>query len=185
MAGADKRILGIDPGTNHMGYGVIDYKQGLYTLVDLGVIHMDKIKDPFEKLNRIYEAACDLVKSAQPQEAAIEEPFYGKNIQAMLKLGRAQGVAIAAIQSFSITVCQYPPRRIKQSITGNGAASKEQVAGMLKHLLNIKELPSSLDATDGLAVALCHAYQLNGPALGKGKSGSWESFLKQNPQRVG
>src|SRR5204863_9123170 len=139
-----------------MGYGVITSKGNSYALLDLGILTMSKIEDPMEKLKMIFTETRRLIQAWNPTEAAIEDPFYGKNIQSMLKLGRAQGMAIAAAIHERIPIYQYSPRKIKQSITGRGAASKEQVAAMLQRLLNIETLPEKLDATDGLAVAVCH-----------------------------
>lgn len=181
---AEKIILGIDPGTNIMGYGLIACTGNKYRLLDLGVLHLSKIKEPMEKLQLIFGETRRLISTYQAHELAIEEPFYGKNIQSMLKLGRAQGMAIAAAIHENVPVYQYAARKIKQSITGNGASSKEQVAGMLQHLLAIKEIPAKMDATDGLAVAVCHFYQNGVQNIGNTKYNSWQNFLSQNPDRV-
>lgn len=180
----EKVILGIDPGTNLMGYGVIEIKNNKPTLVTMGVIDLKKISDHYLKLAKIFERTTGLIEAFKPDEVAIEAPFFGKNVQSMLKLGRAQGVAIAAVISREIPITEYAPRKIKMSITGTGTASKEQVAGILKHTLNFKDIPENLDATDGLAAAMCHFYQSKS-ILGslKGAS-SWESFIKKNPDRV-
>jgi len=182
----ERIILGIDPGTAVMGYGLIKEIGTKTELISLGVVKMDKIDDHMLKLQRIFEKTVALIDNYKPDCLAIEAPFYGKNIQVMLKLGRAQGVAMAAALSRNIEVTEYSPRKIKQSITGNGNATKEQVAAMLQNLLNFKEIPDFLDATDGLAVAVCHAFQ-KFPA---GKTGSkksysgWDTFVKDNAKRI-
>src|SRR6201996_587933 len=178
----ERIILGIDPGTAVMGYGLVKEIGNKIELISLGVVKMDKIDDHMLKLQRIFEKTVALIDNYKPDCLAIEAPFYGKNIQVMLKLGRAQGVAIAAALSRSVDVTEYAPRKIKQSITGNGNAAKEQVAAMLQTLLNFKETPEFLDATDGLAVAVCHSFQKIGTAAKSGgakKSYSgWETFVK-------
>jgi crossover junction endodeoxyribonuclease RuvC len=176
-------ILGIDPGTNIMGYGMIKITGNKPELLNLGVIHLSKFSDHALKLKRIYERVSSLVKEYNPDEMALEAPFFGKNVQSMLKLGRAQGVAMAAGLAYDVPVIEYAPRKIKQSITGSGNASKEQVAAMLKNIFKYKEDPTHLDATDGLAVALCHFYQSNSKISSGGYSG-WDSFVKNNPKRV-
>ncbi|WP_293312703.1 crossover junction endodeoxyribonuclease RuvC, partial [Pedobacter sp. UBA5917] len=151
----ERVIMGIDPGTAVMGYGVILEKGNKTELISLGVVKMTHLDDPFLKLQRIFEKTVVLMEQYKPDVLAIEAPFYGKNIQVLLKLGRAQGIAIAAALSRNVPVTEYSPRKIKQSITGSGNATKEQVAAMLQRLLNFKETPEFLDATDGLAVAVC------------------------------
>lgn len=178
----EKIILGLDPGTNIMGYGIICIKGTSITLLQYGVIHLGKYAGHELKLKKIFERVLSLVDEYNPDEVALEAPFFGKNVQSMLKLGRAQGVAMSAALYRSIPIIEYAPRKIKQSVTGNGNASKEQVAKMLMTLLAIRELPKLLDATDALAVAVCHYYQHRIPKT-KGKS-SWESYLKENPQRL-
>src|ERR1700733_14924398 len=184
----ERIILGIDPGTAVMGYGLVKAIGTKTELISLGVVKMDKIDNHMLKLHRIFETPDALVDNYKPDCLAIEAPFYGKNIQVMLKLGRAQGVAMAAALSRNIEVTEYSPRKIKQSITGNGNATKEQVAAMLQNLLSFKETPEFLDATDGLAVAVCHSFQKI--TTGKGSSGSkksysgWETFVKDNTSRV-
>ena len=177
----EKIILGLDPGTNIMGYGLICIKGSALSLVQYGVIHLNKYAGHELKLKKIFERVLSLVDEYHPDEVALEAPFFGKNVQSMLKLGRAQGVAMSAALYRAIPIKEYAPRKIKQSVTGNGNASKEQVARMLMTLLTIRELPKLLDATDALAVAVCHYYQ---QGAGKTKKISWESFLKENPQRV-
>ena len=179
----DKIILGIDPGTNIMGYGILHIKENKMNLIAMGSIELNKLDSHFAKLEKIFERTQYLVKEYLPDECAIEAPFLGKNPQSMLKLGRAQGVSIAAALSKGIPVTEYAPKKIKQSITGKGTASKEQVAGMLKNILKMKNLPKHLDATDGLAVAVCHYFQQGKPSIEKSYSG-WDAFVKANPKRT-
>ena len=183
----ERIILGIDPGTAVMGYGLVKEIGSKIELIALGVIKMEKIDDHMLKLQRIFEKTVALIDNYHPDCLAIEAPFYGKNIQVMLKLGRAQGVAMAAALSRNVTITEYAPRKIKQAITGNGNATKEQVAAMLQSLLTFKETPEFLDATDGLAVAVCHSFQRmsTGKSSGTKKSYSgWETFVKDNTSRV-
>ncbi len=182
---ADKIILGIDPGTTIMGYGLIAVKGNHMELIDLGVLYLNKLNDHALKLKTIFEYTLSLIDKYKPDDLAIEAPFFGKNVQSMLKLGRAQGVAMAAGLFRTIPIFEYSPKKIKQSITGNGNASKEQVASMLQTLLNIKELPKKLDATDGLAASVCHFFQHNKSGATKTKlSGGWKAFLTDNPSRL-
>jgi crossover junction endodeoxyribonuclease RuvC len=182
----ERIILGIDPGTAVMGYGLVKETGSKIELISLGIVKMDKIDDHMLKLQRIFEKTVALIDNYHPDCLAIEAPFYGKNIQVMLKLGRAQGVAMAAALSRNVEITEYSPLKIKQAITGNGNAGKEQVAAMLQNLLSFKETPEFLDATDGLAVAVCHSFQ----KMPAGKSGSkksysgWETFVKDNTGRV-
>lgn len=180
----DKIILGIDPGTNIMGYGIIEIKQNKPIVISVGVIKLNKLDDHFVRLKHIFERISGLINEYHPDELAIEAPFFGKNVQSMLKLGRAQGTAIAAAISHSIPVFEYAPRKIKQSITGNGNASKEQVASMLQKILKIDEMPKYLDATDALGAALCHYFQtpVNNNKVSSAKS--WKEFINSNPNRV-
>jgi crossover junction endodeoxyribonuclease RuvC len=183
----ERIILGIDPGTAVMGYGLVKETGPKIELLALGVVKMDKMDDHMLKLQRIFEKTVALIDNYKPDCLAIEAPFYGKNIQVMLKLGRAQGVAMAAALSRSIDITEYAPRKIKQSITGNGNATKEQVAAMLQTLLKFSETPDFLDATDGLAVAVCHSFQRisTGSKTGSKKSYSgWDTFVKDNVKRV-
>ena len=173
-------ILGIDPGTTVAGYGVIAIEGKEPTLVALGVIDMRKIKDHYLKIKQIFDRTLGLIDEYHPDELAIEAPFYGKNIQSMLKLGRAQGASIAAALHRSIPIYEYAPRKIKLSITGMGSASKEQVASMLMNILKFKGDDILLDATDGLAAALCHFYQSDKPESGV-KFNSWKDYIKKNP----
>lgn len=179
----EKIILGVDPGTNIMGYGIILCRGAKMELVDLGVVRMEKLENQALKLKQIFETTTALAEKHLPDEFAVEAPFFGKNVQSMLKLGRAQGVALAAALTRDIPVHEYSPKKIKMSITGNGNASKEQVAKMLQQLLTIRDMPKFLDATDGLAAAVCHFFQMKNPGADQKKYGSWESFLNGNPQR--
>ncbi|WP_256001982.1 MULTISPECIES: crossover junction endodeoxyribonuclease RuvC [Pedobacter] len=181
----ERVIMGIDPGTSIMGYGIILERGSKIELIALGVVRMDHLDDHFLKLQRIFEKTTALIDQYKPDAVALEAPFYGKNIQVMLKLGRAQGTAMAAALARNIPITEYAPKKIKQSITGNGNTSKEQVAAMLQRLLNFKETPEFLDATDGLSVAVCHSFQRTAVLGGSGKSYSgWESFVKTNKTRV-
>ena len=181
----ERIILGIDPGTKVMGYGLVKENGQKLELLSLGVVKMEHLDDHMLKLQRIFEKTVNLIDNYHPDSLAIEAPFYGKNIQVMLKLGRAQGVAMAAALSRNVEITEYSPRKIKQSITGNGNASKEQVAAMLQNLLKFNETPDFLDATDGLAVAVCHSFQKISTKSGAKKSYTgWESFVKDNVKRV-
>lgn len=178
----ERIILGIDPGTSIMGYGVLQGIQNNPKLIEMGCIRLKKISDQYLKLKEIFVRTTQLIDKFSPDELAIEAPFYGKNVQSMLKLGRAQGVAIAAALQRDIPIFEYAPRKIKVAITGLGSASKEQVAAILQNILKFKEIPKDLDATDGLAVALCHFYQ-NTPETTKNYS-SWTDFINKNSNRV-
>lgn len=184
MIVSDKIILGIDPGTTTMGYGIIRIRKNKMEMISTGVIHLHKLENHELKLKKIFEKVSFLVDEYLPDEVAIEAPFFGKNVQSMLKLGRAQGVAMAAVLTRDLPIQEYAPRKIKQAITGNGNASKEQVAKMLQSLLKLKELPKKLDATDGLAAAVCHYFQAGKPASGKKNYSGWDSFVKDNPDRT-
>ncbi len=194
--------MGIDPGTNYMGYGIIDVVDGRPQAVVMGEIDMHKISDPHQKLRYIYERVHSLTESYRPTEVAFESPFFGENVQSMLKLGRAQGVAIAAVLSVStdMPIEEYAPSRIKQAITGNGRASKERVAQMINSILGTDFQPRKLDATDGTAVAICHHYTtsnlltrltagdkrkgLGGDSKARKGSSTWEKFVASNPDRI-
>lgn len=181
----EKIILGIDPGTTIMGYGLIRCEDKNVELIHYGVVNLSKIKDGMRKLKMIFERSLHLIEQYHPDELAIESQFYGKNVQSMLKLGRAQGISIAAALYREIPVFEYAPKRIKQAITGNGNASKEQVAAMLSRLLSINESHEYLDATDGLAVALAHFYTGNKTKETKNKSySSWDSFINEHHSRI-
>jgi crossover junction endodeoxyribonuclease RuvC len=182
---SEKIILGIDPGTTIMGYGIIQVVGKKVELLTLGVIHMEKLPSQGAKLRRIFERTLGLIDEFHPDEVALEAPFFGKNVQSMLKLGRAQGVAMAAAVYRDLPIFEYAPRKIKQSITGNGTASKEQVSAMLQSILKINsnDMPQKLDATDGLAAALCHYFQGDTKIKSSSYSG-WESFVKNNPNKI-
>lgn len=190
-------VLGIDPGTVVMGYGLVALDGKRVELVDWGILKPGQAADGYRKLQLIYETVCGLITTYHPQEFAIEAPFFGKNVQSMLKLGRAQGVAIAAAMQHQLPVTEYSPKKVKQAITGNGNANKEQVLNMLQTVLRFQHQPTSLDASDALAVALCHAFQLQSPqtlasentvkkkaTTRSRKSGGWDAFIRDNPNRV-
>lgn len=179
------RLLGVDPGTNVMGYAVLEIRGKKMAVIDMGVITMNKLSSHQEKLKKIFERIQVIIDMYQPEEMAIEAPFFGKNVQAMLKLGRAQGVAIAAAMTKNVEITEYAPRKIKQSITGNGNAAKEQVSALLGQILNISLKDQPLDATDALGAAVCHYYQSTSLLGGQKKYSDWGSFLKDNPNRKG
>jgi crossover junction endodeoxyribonuclease RuvC len=180
----ERIILGIDPGTSVMGYGIVKEVKSSVELICLGIVKMDHLDDHALKLKHIFERTVLLIDQYKPDCLSIEAPFYGKNIQVMLKLGRAQGVAMAAALSRNLPIFEYSPRKIKQSITGNGNSSKEQVAAMLKTLLKFSETPEFLDATDGLAVAVCHSFQKISTAGNKKSYTGWDAFAKDNVKRI-
>ncbi|WP_026474541.1 crossover junction endodeoxyribonuclease RuvC [Alkaliflexus imshenetskii] len=184
-APGEKIILGIDPGTTVMGYGVLRVDGNRPSLVAMGVLELHKYEDHYLKLKRIFDRVVQLIDTYHPDELAIEAPFFGKNVQSMLKLGRAQGVAMAAALSRSLPIYEYAPLRIKQAITGRGNASKEQVALFLKQYLKLQQVDDQkyLDATDGLAAAVCHFFQARNPVAEKGVK-SWKEFINKNPGRV-
>ena len=179
----EKIILGIDPGTTIMGYGLIGIHGKKFDLINMGVLHLSKLKTHELKLKKIFERTLELIEEYKPDELAVEAPFFGKNVQSMLKLGRAQGVAMSAALYRDIPIFEYSPKKIKMSITGNGNASKEQVASMLKSLMNIQDIPKHLDATDGLAAAVCHHFQKEKSSSSKNYTG-WKSFIADNPKKV-
>ena len=179
----EKIILGIDPGTTIMGFGLIKVKDKKMSLILMNELNLTKYKDHYLKLKLIFERTISLIESYNPDEIAIEAPFFGKNIKSMLKLGRAQGVAMAAGLTREIPIQEYSPKKIKMSITGNGNASKEQVAKMLQSLLKIEKLPKNLDSTDGLAAAVCHFYNSQN-SFGEKKYSGWASFVKNNQQKI-
>lgn len=179
----DKIILGIDPGTTVLGYGLIHIKGKKISLINFGVIQLQKLPTQNDKLKKISDRLEQIIKEYKPDEVALEAPFFGKNVQSMLKLGRAQGVAIGVALRHNLPYEEYTPRRIKQAITGNGASSKEQVASMLQSLLKFKEMPKLLDATDGLAAAMCHHYSKGVGENNKTKVKDWSAFVKKNPDR--
>ena len=180
----DKIILGIDPGTNILGFGIVRVDSKGPHYVDMGVFDLRKIKDPFEKLANIFAGVNELIEEHKPDELAVESPFYGKNAQVVLKLGRAQGAAITAAIMHGLKVTEYAPRKAKIAICGNGAASKEQVAMMIQKTLNVELDAKFLDATDALAIALCHHYQMNNPLAAVGGKSDWKKFLENNPDRI-
>ena len=180
----EKIILGIDPGTTIMGFGLIKIVKNKMTLIQMNELVLNKLDDHYLRLKQIFERTIDLIEKYNPDEISIEAPFFGKNVQSMLKLGRAQGVAMAAGLSKEIPITEYSPKKIKMSITGNGNASKEQVAKMLQSLLNIKELPKNLDSTDGLAAAVCHFYNSNKPKSYSKNYSGWTAFVKNNNERI-
>jgi crossover junction endodeoxyribonuclease RuvC len=191
----DQIILGIDPGTLVMGYGLISVNKSNISLIEMGVLQLSKHEDHAERLHLIFKKMESLIKLHQPTAVAIEAPFFGKNVQSMLKLGRAQGVAIAAAMMGGLNAVEYAPRKIKQSITGKGNATKEQVWKMLQHTLKFQEDVRFLDATDAVAVALCHHYQGRKAAITGApaavpkakkskKANSWEAFISMNPDRI-
>ena len=179
-----KTILGIDPGTNILGFGIIHVDSKGPHYVDMGVFDLRKIKDPFEKLANIFAGVNELIEEYRPDALAVESPFYGKNAQVILKLGRAQGAAITAAVMHDVPVAEYAPRKAKIAICGNGAASKEQVAMMIQKTLKVDLDPKYLDATDALAIALCHHYQTSNPLAAVGGKSDWKKFLENNPDRI-
>lgn len=182
---AERIILGIDPGTNVMGYGVLKVEGRKPSYVTMGVLDIRKTTDPYLKLKSVYNKVIELVEQYLPDEFAIEAQFFGKNVQSMLKLGRAQGVAIAAALQRDLPIAEYAPLKIKMAITGNGAATKEQVAKMLEKILSIpkEDMDTKLDASDALAVALCHFYETSTPHSQK-KFSNWDDFAKKNEDRI-
>ncbi len=185
---SEKIIIGVDPGTQVMGYGVISIKNAQIELIQYGVIKLNKYTTHQLKLKKIFERITQLVDEYLPDEMAIEDPFYGKNAQSMLKLGRAQGVAMAAALARDVPIVEYSPKKVKQSVTGNGNATKEQVAYMLENILKMELSREFLDATDGIAIAICHHYHANSPASStatkKDKKGGWGAFVSENPDRM-
>jgi crossover junction endodeoxyribonuclease RuvC len=183
-----KIILGIDPGTVVMGYALIRVSGASIEMLEMEAVRLNGKKDMFERLLQVHLTINNVIQKHRPKELAIEAPFFGKNVQSMLKLGRAQGVAMAAALQNGLPVSEYSPRRIKQAITGNGNATKEKVWEMLQHILRIRREMAEWDASDALAVAVCHHFNLQSPVMerphGKKKS-SWEDFIRDNPGRVG
>lgn len=177
-----KRILGIDPGTNLLGFAIIEVEGEKISVLEIGVIYLKEKKNPNDKLSEIFFEIQEIIERYLPQDLAIEAPFFGKNVQSMLKLGRAQGVAMAAGITMGLQITEYPPKRIKQSVTGNGSATKEQVSDMLCRMLSLNPEKLKLDATDALSVAVCHHYQ-NGK-IPRSKNQSWAAFMKDHPERI-
>lgn len=185
MQKATKIILGIDPGTIVMGFGLITVEAKNITLIEMGVLKLSAKDDAYMRLQKIHAKVVEIILQHKPNSFAIEAPFFGKNVQSMLKLGRAQGVAIAATMQSGLVVHEYSPRKIKQSVTGNGNAGKEQVVKMLETLLHFTSDAKKFDATDALAVAVCHHYQMSNPLKSLGNSGGkWDSFIKNNSGRI-
>ena len=183
MTVSEKIILGVDPGTTFTGYGILEIKDNQMSVVALGVIDLRKDSSHFLKLKRIFDRVLSLIDSYHPDELAIEAPFYGKNVQSMLKLGRAQGAAIAAGLHRDMPVFEYAPRKIKMAITGKGDASKEQVASMLMHILHFSDMPEKLDASDALAAAVCHHFQHQN-LRSSGHSANWKDYIRKNKDRI-
>ena len=181
----ERIILGIDPGTSIMGFGVIQVNGKKMKFKQLNELQLTKYDDHYTKLAYIFDRTIQLIDQFLPDEIAVEAPFYGKNVQSMLKLGRAQGVAMAAGLSRRIPITEYSPRKIKMAITGNGNASKEQVSAMLSRTLQVELDHRYMDASDALGVALCHHFQSGMPGAAKGKAGSWDQFIRKNPDRLG
>lgn len=185
MQKATKIILGIDPGTIVMGFGLIAAEANKISLIEMGVLKLSAKDDAYMRLQKIHAKVVEIILQHKPDSFAIEAPFFGKNVQSMLKLGRAQGVAIAAAMQSGLLVNEYSPRKIKQSVTGNGNAGKDQVVKMLETLLHFTSEAKQFDATDALAVAVCHHYQMSSPLKSvRGGDGKWESFIKNNPGRI-
>ena len=186
-----QRILGIDPGTNILGFSVIEIQGKSIKLIEMSVLKLGKIDDMSKRMKVLFDTISNVIDKYQPEILSIEAPFFGKNVQSMLKLGRAQGLCIAAALSKDIPFIEYSPRKIKQSITGNGASSKEQVALMLQRIIEFETMPKDLDATDALAAAVCHSYQkeleietVDNKKIKAKKSSSWSSFVINNPEKV-
>lgn len=178
-------ILGIDPGSVIMGYGLISVQDQKISIIEMGVLKLGKYPDQGERLNKIFNRVHELCEQYKPNSCAIEAPFFGKNVQSMLKLGRAQGVAMAATMQSKIPMQEYSPKKVKQSVTGNGNATKEQLWATIQKILKFEETPQYLDASDAVAVALCHHFQSRFPVLNtKGNGGGWDKFLKENPGRI-
>ena len=182
----DRVILGIDPGTTIMGYGLIKITGKDASLIHMDVLIMNKMPNHFMKLKKIFEETIRIIELYKPDEVALEAPFYAKNIQSMLKLGRAQGISMAAALHHNLPVFEYSPRKVKQSITGKGSSSKEQVATMLQRILALQSLPKKLDATDALAVAICHFFQnrVGASTQPEKKFNSWQAFISENPNKI-
>jgi len=185
LQNSSKIILGIDPGTIVMGYGLIKVERNNISLVDMGILKLSTKDDAYQRLEKIHEKVVSLIQQHKPNDFAIEAPFFGKNVQSMLKLGRAQGVAIAAAMQGGLPITEYSPKKIKQSITGNGNAGKEQVMKMLQQMLDFKNTTKYMDASDALAVAVCHYFQSKNITVNKStKASGWKDFLNKNPGRL-
>jgi crossover junction endodeoxyribonuclease RuvC len=184
MENSSYKILGIDPGTNLMGYAVLEVNGKKLRVLDFGAFNLSKLKQHQDKLKEIYLQTQEIVETYLPKEMAIESPFYGKNVQSMLKLGRAQGVAIAAGITMGLEITEYSPKKIKQSVTGSGNASKEQVASLMEKIFKLNLAEKNLDATDALAAAYCHYNQKSSPLSKFTKYRDWSSYLKDNPGKI-
>ncbi len=184
MATSEQIILGIDPGSVVMGYGLILVKSNHMSIIEMGVLKLGKYNETSERLYKIYKRVAELCAEYKPTACAIEAPFFGKNVQSMLKLGRAQGVAMAAAMQSNIPMQEYSPKKVKQSVTGNGNASKEQVWRTLQKILKFEESTQYLDASDAIAVALCHHFQSRFPSVSATTNQGWDKFLKENPDRI-
>lgn len=178
------KILGIDPGTNILGYGVLEVDNGTLKVIDIGVLHLSSFELHHEKLKEIFLQVQEIIETYMPTEMSVEAPFFGKNVQSMLKLGRAQGVAMAAAMTMGVNITEYSPKKIKKAITGNGNASKEQVSSMLSKMLKITIDSKYLDSTDALAAAVCKYNEMQNPTAGLTSGKSWKNFIAQNPSRV-
>lgn len=178
------KILGVDPGTNTTGYAILEVINNKPKIEFSGKLSLSSIQNPYTKLQKIYNKILQIGKEYSPTILSIEAPFYGENVQSMLKLGRAQGVAIAAAVECSMDIIEYSPRKIKQAITGNGNASKEQIAGLIKAILNLNKLPDTFDETDAIATALCHFYQNNKTNINSKSYSNWSDYIKQNPKKL-
>lgn len=177
--------LGIDPGTLVMGFGIISHEGNTLQLLEMGVLKLRSTQDSYARLQYIHDKVTSLIREHRPCSFAIEAPFFGKNVQSMLKLGRAQGVAIAAAMQAGLPVCEYSPKKVKQAVTGNGNASKEQIWQMLERILRFSEKPSYFDATDAVAVAVCHHFQSQGLSFqGESRIKDWKQFLSQHPEKI-
>lgn len=178
------KILGVDPGTNILGYAVLEVEGKKLKVIDLGVVHLHGFDTHQEKLKEIFLQLQEIIETYLPQEMSVESPFFGKNVQSMLKLGRAQGVAMAAAMTMGVNITEFSPKKIKKAITGNGNASKEQVANMLKKMLKFSIDSKYLDSTDALAAAVCKHQEMTNPIIGLSQGKSWKAFISNNPSRV-
>ena len=179
-----RRIIGIDPGTNILGYAVIEIVNKEFRIIGIDVLKMQHLEDHPAKLKEIYLNIDKIIKHFSPTEMALEAPFFGKNVQAMLKLGRAQGVAMAAGLVSGLSIDEYSPKSVKQSVTGNGNATKEQVARMLEQTFRRDIFTEYLDATDALAVAMCHYYKSSSALGGGGKFKDWKDFAAKAAEKT-
>lgn len=184
MPAKETIILGIDPGSVVMGYGIISVQGQKISILEMGVLKLSKYPEQSERLSKIYNRVNELCQQYKPNSCAVEAPFFGKNVQSMLKLGRAQGVAMAATMQNKIPLQEYSPKKVKQSVTGNGNATKEQLWATIQKILKFEETPQYLDASDAVAVAMCHHFQSKFPIANAKSGGGWDKFIKENPSRV-